>query len=64
MAFVVLKTNNGGINGVKQTILINDPEGLPYEFDTYEEAKKIADLFQKNTTHNSVYTIKEIKEIG
>lgn len=61
MSFVVLKTNKD-LNGRIRTILINDSEGLPYEFETYENAKEIADLFQSNTTHESKYEVKEIKD--
>jgi len=39
---------------------VNDSEGIPMEFETYQEAKVIKDLFQSNTTHNSIYTIHPI----
>lgn len=59
MAYVVLKHTKDA-KGNPSTILINDPEGIAYEFDTYEQAKSISDLFQKNTTHGSTYEVKKI----
>ena len=32
------------------------------EFDTIEEAQQVADLFQANTTHNSIYLVKRVGE--
>jgi len=59
MAFVVLKHTKSS-DGGPHTVLINDSEGLPYEFDIEEQAKEVADLFQKNTTHNSKYEIRKL----
>jgi len=59
MAYVVLK-HSKKMNGEPFTILINDPEGIAYEFETYEKAKEVADLFQKNTTHGSTYEVKKL----
>jgi hypothetical protein len=59
MYYVVLKHNKDS-KGNTSTILINDPEGIAYEFETQEEAQKVADLFQKNTTHGSVYEVKKM----
>lgn len=59
MAYVVLK-HGKNTDGEPSTILINDPEGIAYEFDTEEEAQKVADLFQKNTTHGSIYEVKKM----
>jgi hypothetical protein len=56
MAYVVLKHSSDN----KRTVIVNDSEGIAIEFDTYEGAQKIADLFQANTTHNSKYTVKKI----
>jgi antirestriction protein len=57
MAYMILKKSKDN----KHVIIVNDAEGIPMEWDTYKEAKKIAELFQANTTHNSTYEIKEIK---
>lgn len=59
MAYVVIK-HTKDTNGKPSTILINDPEGIAYEFETHEEAQKVADLFQKNTTHGSTYEVKKM----
>jgi len=59
MTYVVLKHSEDS-NGDLKTVLINDPEGIAYEFDTHEEAQKVADLFQKNTTHGSTYEVKKM----
>lgn len=56
--YVVLKHSKVG--EISKTVLINDDEGIPYEFETLEEAERVRDLFQSNTTHNSVYEIKKI----
>lgn len=56
--YVVLKhTEHDGKN---KTVLINDDEGIPYEFESLVEAERVRDLFQSNTTHNSVYEVKKI----
>jgi len=59
MAFVVLKHTKTS-DSKPHTVLINDSEGLPYEFDTEEQAQKVADVFQKNTTHNSKYEVRKL----
>jgi len=59
MAYVVLKMTKS-INGEPLTVLINDSEGLAYEFETEEKAQEVADLFKKNTTHNSNYIVKKL----
>ena len=56
MTYMILKKSKDS----KHVIIVNDVEGIPMEWDTYEEAKKIAELFQANTTHNSIYEIKKI----
>jgi len=58
MSYVVLKHTKDK-DGKSSTILINDSEGIPYEFETFEKAKEVADLFQKNTTHGSIYEVKK-----
>jgi hypothetical protein len=59
MPYVVLKRTKN-LKGELNTVLINDPEGIAYEFETQEDAQKIADLFQKNTTHGSKYEVKKL----
>ena len=58
MAYVVLKHTE--LDGYKKTVIVNDSEGEPIEFDTYEKAEEIAILFQSNTTHNSIYEVKKL----
>jgi tyrosine-protein phosphatase YwqE len=36
---------------------VNDSEGIAVEWDTYEEAKYIADLFQTNSVHGYTYIV-------
>jgi len=59
MPFVILKETT--LMGKKVTILVNDDEGLAYEFETMESATKIARLFESNSMNQSKYTVKEIK---
>ena len=49
--YKVLKTQNGSGH------FVNDSEGIPMEWDTYEKAKAIADLFQANTVHGYTYIV-------
>lgn len=56
MAYIILKNSPDK----KHVVIVNDSEGIPMEFDTYEGAKKLADLFQANSTHNSTYEVKKI----
>ena len=55
MSYVILKHSSDN----KHVVIVNDPEGIPMEFDTHEAAEKIADLFQANTTHDSKYEVKK-----
>ena len=60
MAYVILK--HGEFMGKKTTIIVNDSEGEPIEFQTEERAQEIAELFQNNTTHGSTYEVKFISD--
>jgi hypothetical protein len=42
------------------TILVNDDEGVPMEFESLETAEKIAKLFETNSHIGSKYTVKQI----
>ena len=44
----------------KVTILVNDSEGIPMEFETFEQAEKIAKLFESNSLFGNKYTVKQI----
>ena len=56
MAYIILKKSQN----MKHHIIVNDSEGIPIEWDNYDDAKYFADLFQANTTHNSIYEVKKI----
>jgi len=58
MPYVILKETT--LQGQRITILVNDDEGSPYEFDSLESANKIAKLFESNSMNQSKYTVKEI----
>ena len=58
MAFVILKETF--LTNQKLTILVNDSEGIPMEFETYEQAEKIAKLFESNSLSGNKYSVKEM----
>ena len=60
MAYIILKHTE--FDNKKKVVIVNDAEGEPIEYDTLEMARKIAELFQNNTTHNSFYEVKEIND--
>jgi hypothetical protein len=60
MAYIILKHTD--FFGQKKVVIVNDSEGEPIEYETLEQAQKIAELFQNNTTHGSVYEVKEIND--
>jgi hypothetical protein len=43
------------------TILVNDSEGIAMEFKTFDDAQKIASLFESNSTGGNKYYVKEIR---
>ena len=59
MPYVILKHTE--IQGTPRTIIVNDSEGIPMEFESADAALKLAELFQANTTSGNVYEVKEIK---
>lgn len=59
MPYVVFK--EGNLLGKQMTVLVNDSEGIPMEFDSFESAQKIATLFESNSTQGNKYYVKEIK---
>lgn len=44
----------------KLTVLVNDSEGIPMEFETFEQAEKIAILFESNSLLGNKYTVKQL----
>ena len=59
MAFIILKHTN--IQGTPRTIIVNDSEGLPMEFESADAALKLAEIFQANTTSGNIYEVKQLK---
>jgi hypothetical protein len=59
MAYVILKHTK--IQGISRTILVNDSEGIPMEFESMNAATKLAELFQANTTSGNIYEVKKLK---
>ncbi len=59
MAYVILKHTQ--IQGAPRTIIVNDSEGIPMEFESADAALKLAELFQANTTSGNIYEVKQLK---
>ena len=59
MAYIILKHTQ--IQGTPRTIIVNDSEGIPMEFESADAALKLAELFQTNTTSGNVYEVKQLK---
>jgi hypothetical protein len=59
MAYVIFKHTQ--LQGIPRTIIVNDSEGIPMEFESVEAATKLAELFQANTTSGNIYEVKELK---
>ena len=58
MKYLIFKETE--FNGKPMTILVNDSEGIPMEFDDFEVAEKTAKLFEINSLVGSKYTVKQI----
>jgi hypothetical protein len=59
MAYIILKHTQ--LQGTPRTIIVNDSEGIPMEFESADAALKLAEIFQANTTSGNIYEVKEIK---
>jgi len=59
MPYVILKHTE--IQGIPRTIIVNDSEGIPMEFESADAALKLAELFQANTASGNVYEVKQLK---
>jgi hypothetical protein len=59
MAYVIFKHTQ--LQGIPRTIIVNDSEGIPMEFESVDAATKLAELFQANTTSGNIYEVKELK---
>lgn len=58
MSYIILKETL--VMNQKITILVNDSEGIPMEFETFESADKIAKLFESNSLTGNKYTVKQL----
>jgi hypothetical protein len=58
MPYVILKETS--VMNQKITILVNDSEGIPMEFETHESAENIAKLFESNSLMGNKYTVKQL----
>lgn len=58
MPYVILK--EGNMFGKNMTVLVNDSEGIPMEFGTFEQADKIAKLFEANSLSGNKYSVKQL----
>jgi len=58
MSYIILKETL--VMSQKITILVNDSEGIPVEFETFESADKIAKLFESNSLSGNKYTVKQL----
>jgi hypothetical protein len=59
MAYIILKHTQ--IQGTPRTIIVNDSEGIPMEFESADAALKLAELFQANTASGNIYEVKQLK---
>jgi hypothetical protein len=59
MAYIILKHTQ--IQGTPRTIIVNDSEGIPMEFELADAAFKLAELFQANTTSGNIYEVKQLQ---
>jgi hypothetical protein len=59
MAYIILKHTQ--IQGTPRTIIVNDSEGIPMEFESADAALKLAEIFRANTTSGNVYEVKQLK---
>jgi hypothetical protein len=59
MPYVVFK--EGNLLGKQMTVLVNDSEGIAMEFEAFDDAQKIASLFESNSTQGNKYYVKEIR---
>jgi hypothetical protein len=59
MAYVIFKHTQ--LQGIPRTIIVNDSEGIPMEFESVDAATKLAELFQANTTSGNIYEVKQLK---
>jgi hypothetical protein len=59
MPYVIFKHTQ--IQGTPRTIIVNDSEGIPMEFESADAALKLAEIFRANSTSGNVYEVKQLK---
>jgi hypothetical protein len=58
--YVIIKHINTGNGKTKLPVILLNTETEIWEFDTYEEAEKMKDIFQANSDSNHKYEVKKI----
>jgi hypothetical protein len=58
MGYVII--NKTEFRGATRHIIINDTEGQPMEFDSIDEAERVAKLFKMNTTDESNFLVRNL----
>jgi|DEB0MinimDraft_10_1074344.scaffolds.fasta_scaffold267205_1 hypothetical protein len=58
MGYVII--NKTEFRGATRHIIINDTEGQPMEFDSIDEAERVARLFKMNTTDESNFLVRNL----
>jgi hypothetical protein len=59
MGYIIINKTN--FRGATRHIIINDTEGQPMEFDSPDEAERVAQLFKMNTTdEGSTFVVRNI----
>jgi hypothetical protein len=58
MPYIILKETI--LMNQKITVLVNDSEGIPMEFETFESAENIAKIFETNSLLGNKYNVKQI----
>ena len=59
MGYVIINKTN--FRGATRHIIVNDTEGQPMEFDSSDEAERVAQLFKMNTTEeNTTFIVRNL----
>jgi hypothetical protein len=58
--YVIIKHINTGNGKTKLPVILLNTETEIWEFDTYEEAEKMKEIFQANSDSNHKYEVKKI----
>jgi hypothetical protein len=58
--YVIIKHINTGNGKTKLPVILLNTETEIWEFDTYEDAEKMKEIFQANSDSNHKYEVKKI----